>query len=124
MTRRCWLRRGMHHKVAFWNASLVGRVFAPRARRPPGGIVRVPDIIDRLREVAPLGALGPQAPLEPLGQLCLVGAGRRDGGSTSLCRSPAELPKHYLWNVHISRLSQTQRIKSSLNAKSSLVLYC
>jgi hypothetical protein len=82
MTRRCWLRRGMHHKVAFWNASLVGRVFAPRARRPPGGIVRVPDIIDRLREVAPLGALGPQAPLEPLGQLCLVGAGRRDGGST------------------------------------------
>jgi len=39
-------------------------------------------------------------------------------------RPPAELPKHYLWNVHISRLSQTQRIKSSLNAKSSLVLYC
>jgi hypothetical protein len=90
MTRRCWLRRGMHHKVAFWNAGLVGRVFAPRARRPPGGIV-VPDIIDRLHEVAPLGALGPQAPLEPLGQLCLVGAGRRGGGSTrpSAARQPS-----------------------------------
>jgi hypothetical protein len=41
--RRCWLRRGMRHKVASWNAGLVGPVFALWAalgalqpyRRPP-----------------------------------------------------------------------------------------